>query len=52
MRFVYSACCVCYILDDWGGMDTDKAVQYIRRSQVSRNNIGVHIKIMSLRGQK
>lgn len=33
MRFVYSASCVCYILDDWGGMDTDKAVQYIRRSQ-------------------
>lgn len=39
MRFVYSASCVCYILDDWGGMDTDKAVQYIRRSQVSINNI-------------
>ena len=35
MRFVYSASCVCHILDDWGGMDTDRAVEYIRRSQVS-----------------
>ncbi|CAL1526968.1 unnamed protein product [Lymnaea stagnalis] len=32
MRFVYCACCVCYILDDWKGMDVDKAVSYIVQS--------------------
>ena len=34
MRFVYSASAVCYILQDWSGMDMDKAVEYIKRSQV------------------
>ena len=34
MRFVYSASCVCHILDDWSGIDVEKAVQFIRRSQV------------------
>jgi geranylgeranyl transferase type-1 subunit beta len=34
MRFMYAASCVCHMLDDWGGMDTDKAVEFIRRSQV------------------
>ena len=34
MRFVYSASAVCYILQDWSGMDTDKAVEYIKMSQV------------------
>ncbi|XP_078698686.1 geranylgeranyl transferase type-1 subunit beta-like [Branchiostoma floridae x Branchiostoma belcheri] len=32
MRFVYCACCVSYILDDWSGMDVDKAVSYIKNS--------------------
>ncbi|XP_059163268.1 geranylgeranyl transferase type-1 subunit beta-like [Physella acuta] len=32
MRFVYCASCVCYILDDWSGMDVDKAVSYIVHS--------------------
>ena len=35
MRFVYSASCVCHILDDWSGINVDKAVQYIKNSQVS-----------------
>ena len=35
MRFVYAASCVCHILDDWNGMDIDKTVEYIRRSQVT-----------------
>ena len=35
MRFVYSASCVCHILDDWNGMDTNKTIDYIRKSQVS-----------------
>ena len=34
MRFVYSASAVCYILQDWSGMDRDKTVDYIKRSQV------------------
>ena len=35
MRFVFCASCVCYMLNDWSGMDVEKTVQYIRRSQVS-----------------
>ena len=38
MRFIYAASCVCCILDDWSGMDTDKVVEYIQKSQVSNNN--------------
>lgn len=34
MRFVYCAACVCYMLGDWSGMDTEKAAQFIKRSQV------------------
>ena len=36
MRFIYCACCVCYILKDWSCMDVDKAVEFIKRSQVER----------------
>ena len=35
MRFVYCAACVCNILDDWSGVDVNKAVDFIRKSQVS-----------------
>ncbi|KAM9465681.1 geranylgeranyl transferase type-1 subunit beta-like [Salvelinus alpinus] len=34
MRFVYCAACICYMLDDWSGMDIKKAIDYIRRSTV------------------
>ncbi|CAI7996354.1 Geranylgeranyl transferase type-1 subunit beta [Geodia barretti] len=40
MRFVYSASCVCHILDDWSGIDVEKAVQFIRRSQGYDYGIG------------
>ena len=30
MRFLYCACAISYILDDWGGIDKQKAIQYIR----------------------
>ncbi|KAJ3156721.1 Geranylgeranyl transferase type-1 subunit beta [Geranomyces michiganensis] len=33
MRFLYCACVISYILNDWRGMDQDKAVEYILRSQ-------------------
>lgn len=32
MRFVYSAAAVCYIIQDWSGMDIDLATDYILRS--------------------
>uniref|UniRef100_A0A3B3TDI4 Geranylgeranyl transferase type-1 subunit beta n=1 Tax=Paramormyrops kingsleyae TaxID=1676925 RepID=A0A3B3TDI4_9TELE len=32
MRFVYCAACICYILDDWSGMDVERAARYIRSS--------------------
>lgn len=35
MRFVYCAACVCYILDDWSGMDIEKTIQFILNSIVS-----------------
>ena len=34
MRFVYCACCICYILNDWSGMDVDRAEQFIKNSFV------------------
>lgn len=34
MRFVYCACCVSYILQDWSGVDTAKVFHYISQSQV------------------
>uniref|UniRef100_A0A1B6I2N9 Geranylgeranyl transferase type-1 subunit beta n=1 Tax=Homalodisca liturata TaxID=320908 RepID=A0A1B6I2N9_9HEMI len=32
MRFVYCAACICYMLDDWSGMDIEKTISYITRS--------------------
>ena len=34
MRFIYAASCVCHMLDDWSGMDKNRAVDYIKKSQV------------------
>lgn len=34
MRFVYCAAVISYMLNDFSGIDIDKAVNYIRRSQV------------------
>ena len=34
MRFLYCACCVSYILNDWSGIDLQKAIDYILRSIV------------------
>ncbi|EDO31665.1 predicted protein [Nematostella vectensis] len=33
MRFIYCACCISFILNDWSGINIEKAVQYIRNSQ-------------------
>lgn len=32
MRFLYCACAISYILDDWSGIDQDLAVKYIKES--------------------
>ena len=34
MRFIYCACCISYILNDWSGIDVPKVVQYIKKSRV------------------
>ncbi|OXB76024.1 UNVERIFIED_CONTAM: hypothetical protein H355_000284 [Colinus virginianus] len=39
MRFVYCASCICYMLDDWSGMDMKKAIDYIRRSMSYDNGL-------------
>ncbi|KAJ1921836.1 geranylgeranyl transferase type-1 subunit beta [Tieghemiomyces parasiticus] len=33
LRFVYCACAVCHLLDDWSGVDKAKAVGFIRACQ-------------------
>ncbi|GFR04643.1 geranylgeranyl transferase type-1 subunit beta [Trichonephila clavata] len=40
MRFVYCAACVCYILQDWSTIDTEKIVQYIKESRNYDGGIG------------
>ncbi|XP_077988984.1 geranylgeranyl transferase type-1 subunit beta-like [Glandiceps talaboti] len=32
MRFVYCASCICYMLNDWSGINVDMAVNYIQQS--------------------
>lgn len=36
IRFIYCAASICYMLDNWSGMDIQKAIEYIRGSLVSR----------------
>lgn len=40
MRFVYCACTICYILDDWSGMDVEKTVHFIKSSIAYDGGIG------------
>lgn len=35
MRFVYCACCICFMLDEWGTVDKNLMSQYIMNSIVS-----------------
>ena len=39
MRFVYCAACICYMLNDWNGMDVDLTARYIASCQVSCSTI-------------
>ena len=34
VRFIYCACCISFMLNDWSGINQDKAVDFIRKSQV------------------
>ena len=34
MRFLYCACAVSYMLNDWSGIDVEKATAYVHQSQV------------------
>ena len=43
MRFVYCASCICYMLNNWSGMDMKKAINYIRRSMVSYVDSDSHL---------
>ena len=38
MRFVYCACCCCFILNQWGYVNTQSILSYIKRSQVWERN--------------
>ncbi|XP_054286396.1 geranylgeranyl transferase type-1 subunit beta [Macrosteles quadrilineatus] len=40
MRFVYCAACVCYMLNDWSGMDIEKTVSFITKSMSYDYGIG------------
>lgn len=39
MRFLFCAASICYILDDWSGMDVERAVNFIIKSIVSKYKI-------------
>jgi len=34
VRFLYTACVISYLLNDWDGVDREKAIAFIRSSQV------------------
>ncbi|XP_071965116.1 geranylgeranyl transferase type-1 subunit beta-like [Antedon mediterranea] len=40
MRFIYCASCISYILNDWSGMDQNKATEYIKQSLTYEFSIG------------
>jgi len=40
MRFVFCACAISYMLDDWSGVDVDKVVEYVKASQSYEGSIG------------
>lgn len=46
MRFVYCACCICYMMNDWGGVDKKAMGQYIIDSVVSSFPVYLNIHIL------
>lgn len=41
MRFVYCACAISYLLNDWSGVDKDRVVHYIRSCRSYDGSIGL-----------
>jgi geranylgeranyl transferase type-1 subunit beta len=41
MRFLYCACAISHLLDDWGGVDVNKAINYIRSCRTWDGAIGL-----------
>ena len=35
LRFIYAACCIACLLEDWSGINKEKAVEFIERCQNS-----------------
>lgn len=42
MRFLFCAASICYILDDWSGMDIELSVQFILESMVIYSNFKLY----------
>lgn len=40
MRYIYCACCISYMLNDWSGVDRNRATQYILDSISYEGGIG------------
>ncbi|KAL0091986.1 protein geranylgeranyltransferase type I beta subunit [Phycomyces blakesleeanus] len=40
VRFIYCATAICYILDDWSGLDMEKTLKYIQNLQSYEHAIG------------
>lgn len=41
LRFLYCACCISYLLNDYSGIDIDKAVNYIKKCQSPQKVFGL-----------
>lgn len=39
-RFLYCACCISHMLNDWSGVDIDRAVEYVRKCRSFDGAIG------------
>lgn len=39
MRFLFCAAVISYIINDWSGVDVDRAVDFVRKSHVSRHTM-------------
>ncbi|XP_071844987.1 geranylgeranyl transferase type-1 subunit beta-like [Apostichopus japonicus] len=40
MRFLYCACCISHIIQDWGGIDIERAIKFIHQSLAHDFGIG------------
>ncbi|CAL1374480.1 unnamed protein product [Linum trigynum] len=41
LRFIYCAAAICFMLDDWSGMDRDKATEYILKCKAYDGGFGM-----------